>query len=118
MLPLPSTLLGILAAVLSADSYYPRLQQQPMHDETAWSSACLNPRVYLIPQTAVIGVAPGAPTIVLPDMETRLSQLEESVGLLLAGTPLPPDVHRAQACSQVTPQARALSAPAFAVCAP
>ena len=58
----------------------------------------------LIPQNAVVGVAPGGPTLVLPDMETRLSQLEQSVGLLLAGTPLPPDVQRAQACTQVSPQ--------------
>ena len=105
-----------LAAVLSADSYHPHLQHQSMHDHTAGLSIC--PRIQLISQNAVAGVAPGAPTLVLPDMETRLSQLEQSVGLLLAGAPLPADAQRAQACTQVSPQPLCLSAFAFAVYAP
>lgn len=56
--------------------------------------------------------------MVLPDMEARLSQLEQSVGLVLGGTPLPADVQRAQACSQVSQQSLGLSGLAFAVCTP
>ena len=84
-----------------------------MHDQTAGISICTD--VWLIPQNAV-GVVPGAPTVALPDVEARLSQLEQWVGLLVAGTPLPPDVQRAQTCTQVSPQAPGLLVLAFAVC--
>lgn len=53
-------------------------------------------------QSAVIGVAPGGPVVVLPDMDARLRQVEQSVGLLLADTPLTADVQRAHSCTQVS----------------
>ncbi len=37
----------------------------------------------------------------LPDWSSRLSQMEESVGLLLSGAPLPADLQRADVCTKV-----------------
>ncbi len=37
----------------------------------------------------------------LPDLSSRLSDMEQSVSLLLSGAPLPADIQRADACTKV-----------------
>ena len=47
------------------------------------------------------GVGPQGTPVKLPELNSRLSQMEQSVGLLLSGGPLPVDVQRADACTKV-----------------
>lgn len=52
------------------------------------------------PSRAGIGLE-GSP-VRLPDLSRRLSQMEESVSLLMSGAPLPADLQRAETCTKVT----------------
>ena len=47
------------------------------------------------------GVGPQAQPVMLPDMSSRLVQLEESTAMLMSGAPLPADMQRAHACTKV-----------------
>ena len=47
------------------------------------------------------GVGPQAQPVMLPDMSSRLVQLEESTSMLMSGAPLPADMQRAHACTKV-----------------
>lgn len=47
------------------------------------------------------GLTSESKPVALPEMEHQLSQLSESVSLLLAGKPTPTDTQRAHACLQV-----------------
>lgn len=47
------------------------------------------------------GLQSDSKPVALPDMESQLSQLSQSVSLLLSGKPTPADMQRADACLQV-----------------
>ncbi|KAL0038138.1 hypothetical protein WJX79_004465 [Trebouxia sp. C0005] len=47
-----------------------------------------------------LGVGPQSTPVMLPDLSSRLSHMEQSVSLLLSGAPLPADMHRADACTK------------------
>lgn len=55
----------------------------------------------LHPTRAHAGVGPQSTPVMLPDLSSRLSHMEQSVSLLMSGAPLPADMQRADASTKV-----------------
>ena len=58
-------------------------------------------RIALHPTISCAGIGPQSTPVMLPDLSSRLSHMEQSVSLLLSGAPLPADMQRAEACTKV-----------------
>ncbi len=75
-----------------------RLEDSPFAFMIALHVVALCP---LHPTISHAGVGPQSTPVMLPDLSSRLSHMEQSVSLLLSGAPLPADMQKADACTKV-----------------